>query len=292
MNTRYPYLFTILLVAIALCGCEQEQYGQNTVLPLQFNIDKDSSFHYLIKSHVALTPQMDDGKEVTIDQDMTIASTFSLVSKQQNRTELSVTYNRLILSSGGDAINTEFDTDNDDGSITIYQGIRDMIDKPFAMTVSANGAISEQGFIEHGDRTISDSSFRKVLTQALHIYPNHPVKVGETWQKQFKTSIGFLTINVTNNYKLMFLNGPVAHIEVSSRIASDSNTQMGNAKMSIMGIQSGSLDVQISSGLITNGRFEQQLSGTIDFAGKETPVSITSNIDIMGSKKKNPSTTK
>lgn len=292
MNKRHPYILLILTAALFyIVGCKQATNAPSTVIPLQFNISKDSSFQYIIKSNVELTPEMGD-KDVTINQGLTIASTFSLLNKKANNTQLSVTYNRLIISSGGDAINTEFDTDNDDGSVTIFQGIRDMIGKPFSMTMNEHGNISDEGLVQHGEHIISDSSFRKVLTQALYIYPNQPVKVGDTWQKKFKTSIGFLTINVTNNYKLMFINGDNAHLEVSSRVSSDSNTQMGNAKMSLIGIQSGSLDVSISSGMITNGRFEQQISGTIDFAGKETPVSIRSEVHIMGTKKKNPSTTK
>lgn len=287
MKLKTAPILLLLVAAFLFAGCTAESGNNNTVIPLQFNLHKDSTLQYLVKSHIELTPDMGENS-VTIDQDMTIATSLGLLSKTDNTASLSIVYDRLILSSGGDAINTEFDTDNDDGSIAIFQGIRDLIHKPFSMTISKEGSILDNGTYTQGQQIISDSSFRKVLTQALYIYPTAPVKIGDTWQYTFKTSIGFLTMTVTNNYKLMFLNKDIAHIEISSRLSSDSSTQMGNANMSLSGIQSGSMDIRISSGTIMNGKFDQQMSGSIDFGGKETPVTINSNIYIMGTEKTKP----
>ncbi len=251
-------------------------------IKLLFNFEEGGAYQYIIKSDIEIKPQISE-KDITINQDMTIACNYRKLETQGTSNSMETTYDRIIISSGIAPNIIEFDTDNDDGKGLLFQSIRDVIDRPFKMLISPYGNIlSSTGVSEGEDKHFSDTAFQKIMLQALQVYPKKVIKPGDIWERHYNTSIGFIHVTVASNYKLMFISNGNAHIEFTSRMQSPK----GNSeKMDLTGIQRGVMDVDIKTGLVSNAKIEQQLSGHLYMNNRETPVNIEANTHIMGTKK-------
>jgi hypothetical protein len=55
--------------------------------------------------------------------------------------------------------------------------------------------------------------------------------------------------------------------------------------MELKGDQKGTMDVEVATGLVTDGKMKQTLKGEMSAASMKVPISVTSDIHIAGKKK-------
>lgn len=282
----------MLAVLPLLIGCEAEvvQQAANEPIVLTLQLQQDSVYKYDIKNDISLTHQIDKENNINIHQNMTLSSAIKVESATSNQTDIMVTYNRITMSSGNQLFALEFDSELDDGTDAMYENLRQLIERPFNLSLSPTGKILSSQSIEverntfQSAYTFNDSSIRKVLQYAFNVYPKLAVKRGDSWQKKIKTSIGFTNIVARNVYQLMSIEDTVAHVEIRGKLTSE-NVDGNNSTVNITGTQKGSYDIDIKTGLVISGKLEQDLSGEMNITGDLTPVEIESRVYIIGSKK-------
>lgn len=131
----------------------------------------------------------------------------------------------------------------------------------------------------------NDSSIRSMMQQSFNIYPDHAVKPGDTWSRKFTIVTGMIDMEMDNKYKLVSAANGVAHIEVDSKIAGKPGAQvMQQMKVEMNGTQKGTMDVDVSTGLITDSKMKQEMKGKLSAMGMEMPMEISSDIHITGKK--------
>lgn len=285
-------IYILLAVLPLLIGCEAEvvQQAANEPIVLTLQLQQDSVYKYDIKNDISLTHQIDKENNINIHQNMTLSSAIKVESATSNQTDITVTYNRITMSSGNQLFALEFDSELDDGTEAMYENLRQLIERPFNLSLSPTGKILSSQSIEverntfQSAYTFNDSSIRKVLQYAFNVYPKLAVKRGDSWQKKIKTSIGFTNIVARNVYQLMSIEDTVAHVEIRGKLTSE-NVDGNNSTVNITGTQKGSYDIDIKTGLVISGKLEQDLSGEMNITGDLTPVEIESRVYIIGSKK-------
>ncbi len=285
-------IYILLAVLPLLIGCETEvaQQAANEPIVLTLQLQQDSVYKYDIKNDISLTHQIDKENNINIHQNMTLSSAIKVESATSNQTDIMVTYNRITMSSGNQLFALEFDSELDDGTEAMYENLRQLIERPFNLSLSPTGKILSSQSIEierntfQSAYTFNDSSIRKVLQYAFNIYPKLAVKRGDSWQKKIKASIGFTNIVARNVYQLMSIEDTIAHIEIRGKLTSE-NVDGNNSTVNITGTQKGSYDIDIKTGLVISGKLEQDLSGEMNITGDLTPVEIESRVYIIGSKK-------
>lgn len=253
---------------------------------LCFNLDGDSSYLYTIKNIAELTQQVDKDNSIAINQNITIAGGYKVVSAGPSSKLVTVTYERITMSSGNQLFSLDYDSENDNGTDVTYEGLRNLIDESYKMKLSGTGEIiaSEplkvpvSGNNVHG---LDDSSIRKIMVYALCIYPDRPVDIGDIWERTYQTSFAFADVRIKNKFQLVSLVGNKAHVELQGRITPGGVAKQGS-DMRLSGTQQGTLDIDVRTGLLTYGKITQQLSGTMNITGSNTPVTIESEVYIMG----------
>lgn len=281
----------LVMCIAAFQSCEDTTVADTVTGPidLKFNLYADSTYRYSIKNNIAITQEIDKDNSIAINQNMTLVSSYKVVSITPETRRLSVTYERITMSSGNEVFSLDYDSENDNGTDIMYEDLRNLIDKSFKMTVSDRGEIvSSEPIIKgksegSGAYKVNDSSIRKILIHALQLYPGREVNIGDIWENTYTTSIGFANVRVKNKYQLKSINNGFARIELQGRLSTDKAEQAQNSNMKLDGMQDGTFDVVISSGLVQNGKITQQLTGEMNITGTNTPVSVESNIYIMGS---------
>lgn len=285
-------IYILLAVLPLLVGCEAEvvQQAANEPIVLTIQLQQDSVYKYDIKNDISLTHQIDKENNINIHQNMTLSSAIKVESATSNQTDIMVTYNRITMSSGNQLFALEFDSELDDGTEAMYENLRQLIERPFNLSLSPTGKILSSQSIEverntfQSAYTFNDSSIRKVLQYAFNVYPKLAVKRGDSWQKKIKTSIGFTNIVARNVYQLMSIEDTIAHVEIRGKLTSE-NVDGNSSTVNITGTQKGSYDIDIKTGLVISGKLEQDLSGEMNITGDLTPIEIESRVYIIGSKK-------
>jgi len=287
--------FFAFILSIALFESCDDGVKTNEIsgpVNIKFNFYADSVYRYSIKNNIALTQEIDKDNSITINQNMTMASSYSVVSLAPEGKNVSVTYERITMSSGNQLFSLDYDSENDNGTDPMYEDLRNLIDKTFKMTVSEKGDIvsSEPVIVGQGTTNsaynFNDSSIRKIMLHILQVYPGRDVQPGDIWERTYLTSVGFANVRVKNKYQLVSVIDGIAHIELQGRVTSEKNEQAQNSNMTLNGVQTGSLDIAVNSGLVEHGKILQTLSGDMNITGANTPVTVESNIYIMGVTKK------
>lgn len=283
-------LLTCFIIILALQGCDNvsNPLSNNGPVKLAFNFKTDSSYLYIMDSRLLLMPEV-NGKTLSIKQEMKLLSTYKVTSNTNNQKDLTVTYTRITMSSGNGVVSKDFDSDDTANKDPLFLPIAAMINKPFNIIISDKGVSGTQQLYAYdmtdstaltNNNNFSDSSLRKMMMQCLNIYPPGEVKTGDSWKRTYNTSTGFINMKLENTYTLKHIDKGIAYIELHSIISPESATQA----MAFSGIQNGTIEVEIESGLIFNSRISQQLKGKILIGEKENPVTANSEINIYGSK--------
>lgn len=106
----------------------------------------------------------------------------------------------------------------------------------------------------------NEQSVKDMFSQSFNIFPNKPVKAGDTWEKSFSGSAN-LPIRMTTSYKVQSVDKDVVVLD------SKSNLNFGDDnKMS--GTQTGTMKVNAKTGLVEDGTFEQKVTGNMNMSTK------------------------
>ncbi len=293
MNFRNLFYLLTIAIPVLLQGCEdvgntEQSYKERDIT---FKLSNDSTYQYTIKNRVSVQQQLDEDNVITMEQNLTLTTTYDLVETKGDNKTVSVTYEHITMSSGNQLLSVEFDSETDNGAIPLYEDLRYLIDKPFKMTISARGdIISSESLVtrkEDANSSFSfdDNSMRKILVHTLSFYPDRPVMMGDTWKNEFSTSAGFTNIIVRCGYQLTEIKDGIAHIELKGKITTANITQAQGTTADMKGTQEGSYDVEIATGMVVNASIKQSLNGTMNITGELTPATLESGIYIMGKKK-------
>lgn len=169
------------------------------------------------------------------------------------------------------------------------QGFRDMVNKPFSMTVSPEGKVVSIDGWESIEKSgaMKSEDLKQSMETSLNIFPDKAVKVGDTWKKDAAMSMQMFKMNISSTYTLTEVKGNIATITMDSEIkmGQDNNTQTNGMTMEMNGTQKGKMDVELNTGMTLTGNITQDIKGEMQVQGQKMPMNIKSEIKITGKQK-------
>ncbi len=127
-----------------------------------------------------------------------------------------------------------------------------------------------------------------MMQQSLNIFPDHPVKPGDTWKKSYTMSMGVMGMTIDNEFKLTSVSGNTAHLDVNAKIkggGASTDPEMKNMTINLNGDQKGTMDVEVATGLVTDSKLKQSIKGDISMMGMKMPMNINSDIHLSAKKR-------
>lgn len=212
--------------------------------------------------------------------------TFNVKEAAEGNSKIEVVYDlmRMEMKSMGNTIKMSSEDQTPEA-----QGFRDMVNKPFSMTVSPEGkVVSIEGWesIEKNGAMKSED-LKQSMETSLNIFPDKAVKVGDTWKKDAAMSMQMFKMNISSTYTLTEVKGNIATITMDSEIkmGQDNNTQTNGMTMEMKGTQKGKMDVELNTGMTLTGSITQDIKGEMQVQGQKMPMNIKSEIKITGKQK-------
>lgn len=255
--------------------------GSGETYDLKFNLKPGTAYTYDMD-----VMQNIEAAGTTSTNNLYSKYTFNVKEAAEGNSKMEVVYDlmRMEIKSMGKTIKMSSEETN-----TESQAFRDMVNKPFSMTVSPQGKVVSIDGWEDIDKsgTMKADDMKQSMETSLNIFPDKPVKVGDTWKKEASMTMQMFKLNMSSTYTLTEVKGNTATISMDSEIkmGQDNKAAANGMNMDLKGTQKGKIDVELNTGMSLSGTITQEIKGEMQVQGQKMPMSIKSDIKISGKQK-------
>ena len=303
-------LLLIIGVSILFAGCPASKSSTDAV-QLKLNLEKGKTYTYGTKTHLDMNMEM-MGQKMTTGLDMDFRYLIGLDkedsagNKVLKSTMGDVKFKAEVMgmSMGYDSKEKVDTAHQDPMSANFRRMFGGMIGKSFTVTVSPAGVIKEVGGVDELIASMTQSmpgsdedkakmkqqlgqSFNQQLIkqtfgQIFNVYPDKPVKVGDTWNKEVefamkgmnnKQEITYTVKNITSESVVLTMKG---EIKSSGSHQQDSTTQIPS--MTMLGSETGTMTLDRNTGMASSGDIDMSLKGEVEMQGKKMPMEMKGKI--------------
>ena len=258
-------------------------------IKLSFNPEKGKKYEYQTEM-IQKVKQSVMGQEIPVEMEMNMTYLMEIKDKTPQEIRMQVTYREVayILSNpmmkmGYDSKNPVENPSEMDQMLSDIFGV--LIDKPFIIVIAPDGsvnsvtgldAIAESMGNAAGDGQIavqiaaqlkqqfSDAALKNMFEHSFKIYPTNAVKVGDSWNMESTMVMN----NMNANYKARYTLKEVSKNTATIAVDSDIEMEMGEGmEGKLVSTQSGTMLVDIKTGISVSGEVTQNIKGTIKAQG-------------------------
>ncbi|MBS1578283.1 MAG: hypothetical protein JST29_01430 [Bacteroidetes bacterium] len=299
--------FGIIAITVIVISCKTKD---NKTFTPQFTISKTQQYHYLVNNKTNTTVN-NNGKETTIQKELIIGFLYTKSNTDSigNHTIITTCDSFKVYTNTNDK-ETEYNASNPyafspiEKLITAIKGSSSTytVDKNNKIIKSTNSlnhlqdsllallpAIANKQQLQQQIQSVFNSNLLKnSLEDATTILPNKPICQGEEWEK--KQPSQELKIDFTTHYTLEKITDTNLVIKAKatandidiSALLPGINSQLVTTDLKIKSAIEIILDKQ--TGLPLKNKNTTTITGTINSKGKELPVTITMEKELIGKK--------
>lgn len=281
----------MLMAASASTGCNSSDSKSESGTSKSGGSGEAHDLKFNLKPGTAYTYDMDvmqniEAAGTTSTNNLYSKYTFNVKEATEGNSKMEVVYDlmRMEVKSMGKTIKMSSEDQE-----TESQAFRDMVNKPFSMTVSPQGKVVSIDGWESIDKNgaMKADDLKQSMETSLNIFPDKPVKVGDSWKKEASMTMQMFKLNMSSTYTLTEVKGNTATISMDSdiKMAQDNQAASNGMNMDLKGTQKGKIDVELNTGMTLSGTITQEIKGEMQVQGQKMPMSIKSDIKISGKQK-------
>ena len=282
-------IISLMFILVFVISCGSQQHVKEGEIKLNINLKKGESYPLKVITEQQIT-QAIQGEEKTLDQTITFGYKFDVVDVDEfGVASVKFTFDEIQMKSG---MGISFDS-KDASTLNTPQAkmMSSLIGQSLNMKIKPNGKVEEiTGFEEMFDsmfnntglpdnemmtkmkeqikKQYSSSSLTESMEQAMAIFPDKPVVVGETWTRTLKVNYG-MAMSLQNTWTLKERKDGKAIIDVTTTIVSNDAAEpldlgMMQLKYNLQGEQSGTIIIDEETGWTVSGDIVQNIHGTVE----------------------------
>ena len=293
-RSRFLTVLGILMLMLALAACKPKDFT------LRLHLKPGDTFHVTVTNNQKMNETL-MGQQITLDQEITMGYTWHVTAvDEQGNATVTITYDRMAMKQTQNGQTTSYDSATDQQPPDFFKGMDALIGKSFELVISPEGKmVAINGLDEMFQQIAADAgmtdeeadAFTKGLSGAFGedamqsqldamfaYYPNHPLEVGSTWEGDVTTNV-LVPLDMHNTYTVKSWEDDTAVIEVSSTFETspDETQQNGdtfNIAYDLKGNQSGTMTVDIATGMLTASKLEQHMEGKLLLQAPNSDVNV------------------
>ena len=294
-------MLTCLFLFCAITACNNRQYV------LEYKLHEDTVYSQQTEIKVNNRQQLHND---TLELKNTL--TIVLNNKVEKLTDSITTINAYYdyISQNWEYIESEFNSEDTTVTATLKNPaplLRVIKHIPFKISINKYGLIDNiAGFdtvyttwlntvdtaeifneetITLVERDLGLNAFKTTVSRFTAIFPDHPVKVGDSW-KIVDKHYGNFIITLNGELKLQKVKNNIATIKYNADIIAlpaDNTTDISGLATTydLKGTQVGEVSVNILNGFINEGEMTQTLSGTVKMKRQKPAASIEIPVELI-----------
>lgn len=261
---------------------------------------------FVFNQHMAQTTNQEAmGQSIEMTQNVVSVYRYDVTSVTDAVSHIKVTYERMALEM---ETNTpmipamKFDTEKPEEGNTELKVLGNLIGKSFQIEVEPTGRVTKiEGLSEIIESLgaelgaslgglVNDETMTQSLNIITYLFPAKPVKAGDQWTTELSGPLaGMMHSEVQNNFTLKEIEGDLAILDLTSNLQLSeleniANPMLQGAKIDFDGTQTGTIEVDLKTGLAVSSTLEQAIKGNISIMGMDIPSEIKITTTTTGEK--------
>ena len=276
-----------------------------TILPAQvklsYNPPKGAKYEYQTEM-IQNAKQSVMGQDIPVETEMSTKYLMEISDKMPQETHVQVTYKEITYIVSSPMVKMGYDSKNpveqpSDIDQMLAKMFAKIIDQSFMMVIAPDGSVkSVTGMDAIGESMVgaiasdgpmiaqlgaqlkqqyNDEAMKNTFEQSLKFYPADAVRTGNSWNKENTMTVNNMNTDITTKYTLKSVSRNMATIAVEGKI--DMNPGAG-MEGKITGTQTGTMSVDIGTGLPVASDVTQNMKGVIMTQGMEVQVEIVTKL--------------
>lgn len=304
MKLKKLLVATVIILFLAACATSDK-------LALQLNFQKGKKYYYTTVNNQTIE-QSFMGQNTTNTKKTTTGYIYEIkdVNKEGNY-NVTITYDKVDVEKSqtsdrkspiADDFLKGFSFDmvvTPKGKVVQVTGMEKLMDKAMdaVLKTAVNADTTVQNFDEKGNpvadtsmnddaakvvmkpvmdmikNQFSDKNMSSMMEQLTNYFPEDKVEVGDKWENVANLN-SFVSMNIATTYKVVDMTENIVKLDVDAKITSGEGAGIMGMKMDIGGTQTGTMEIDVKSGLVLKSTVNQDITGTIKMMGMEIPMKI------------------
>lgn len=167
-----------------------------------------------------------------------------------------------------------------DGKVKKVTGFKEIVQ---SIRDSAKGKLVNTETIE---KNMGEKQVNQLFDQTFGVFPKKPVSVGDTWEVVFSQDMEGVPLKSTSTLRLVQVsdNKKEAVINVNSKLSSSGTSTKDAVKIDMYGTQTGTLIVDLVTGVFKHGTLTQDLKANMMIGGEKVPLTVHTVTSLKGRK--------
>ncbi|MDR2293406.1 MAG: DUF6263 family protein [Prevotellaceae bacterium] len=280
-------------------------------ITLQYNLKKGEIFKQNMVTNMDIVQKIMD-QEMKINLTVGMKATFEVKAVNGDSYTLEMKYKEIKMSTTMPGMgNLSFDSNTPENIATqLNMGpmLKAIIDKPVESVITKTGKVeSVKGFekikeamFNSLDRSMpeqtkqmmvaqlgsqySEESFKAFFAQNLSYFPEKPINTGNSWDVKITSTISNFSMNINTKMTLRSIEGNVVVLDMDGIVSTPEEAEQEmneiKAKVSLKGIQKGTIKVNKNNGWIISSEITHKFNGDIESMGMKVPIFATTTTSI------------
>ena len=290
MKKIFLLLFATVSISIVFTACNNSKSGGGDVVDLKLNLQKGKTYTYTMKTNMNMdmevmgkpmntTGNIDFGfrmnvEDVDAQNNYRIATTYDAIRFKMNAMGMDMGYdsknvgdttrenmvNGMMRKVFGGMMGKTFKiTMSPKGEVLKIEGLKELVE-----SMEANIEVSEQmktAMHKQMSESFSEDQIKQSFAQAFSIYPDKPVKVGDSWNKNLDRDMSQVKMSQNLTFTVKEINSSAVVLELTGKIASSmgKDSTAPAMKMDLSGDEKGTMQMDRNTGMISQGDIDMDM---------------------------------
>ncbi|WP_316806032.1 DUF6263 family protein [Pedobacter agri] len=289
-------IFLLFLLSLSFGAFAQKPYVLKQNLPI------GKKYNFAMASDQIINQEI-SGQKINLTQTIGTDYTFDIRNGSDLDKDIDVVYNRIFMKSS--AMGNTMAMDSDDADTTKKNPFRGIKGASFRMVMAPDGSIKSLTGIDAmltrmASKMSKDSavmisikaslakqfnaeSMKQTMESSLKVYPEKPVKIGDSWTVDTKMQMT-MPIETITKYTLKDVKNGIAYLNISGTLTSKGDFEtMGNKMQTdLTGTNNGDAELDLKSGLILKSHLRMEMNGTMTAMGQKINFELQGINKIVG----------
>lgn len=285
-------LFNILLFAGLVTIIDSCKSGE--AYTLKMRMKNGDSFEHQLKMNMNMNMTV-MGNKMDMKMGMNSSSRFDVLASSDKEKQMKMTYTDMKMTMnmpGMEGQNAMMDSimNNSTGhiigkSVTLILDNKNTITdvQGFDQLMGDSSSLESQQSREIMKNMFTKDQLKSMWGAFFAIYPEKPVRVGDTWNTETEMSFSGMKMKIKYNMTLKGVHDGLADISVDGII--DGKGSMTNAPvqldMDMKGKQSGNMTIKLEDGYIRGGKYKMDVTANMDVMNQKVPILLTGDYELI-----------
>jgi uncharacterized protein DUF6263 len=272
-------------------ACKNKKGGSGEAYSLKMRLNKGDKFGQEMDMNMDMDFTV-AGQRMAMKMGMKGLNEFEVTSDTPGAKELAMTYKKMDMTMEMNGPNGQIKSPNSNDAA------RKMVGRTIRLKLNDNNQIIEtSGFEEMMADASSDSATKMQMKQMFsndqmnglfgamfQMYPDKPVRVGDTWNKEIEVSVAGVKMKMKGDYELTAVKNGVAFITLNGKYGGKGVMKTGvmELEMDIDGAQKGTYNIGIADGYLKDSDLTMDIKGTMTIMGQKVPLNMKGYILVKG----------